>query len=66
MGEVGPVPYSSIANYAERMGFGFAMIRVFEIVLRVMDETWRKWVQDERAKAAPKPPPNKNTTRSRK
>lgn len=64
MGEVGPIPYSSIANYAERMGFGFAMIRVFEIVLRTMDATWQKWVQDER-KSASAPAPDRTKTKTR-
>lgn len=48
-GEVmGPIPWNFLIQYAERAGLDAGMIRVFEVVIRELDEAYLEHLRTER------------------
>lgn len=67
----GNIPWSSIMQYGRHVGLQHDMLDVLEIIIRTMDEPYRKWQEAEaekRAKAQQKdsmPKPGRSTMAKR-
>ena len=51
---IGPIPWSKIVLYGERRKLDDPMMRVFELVLREMDEEYLKYQRDEQQRRTQK------------
>jgi hypothetical protein len=49
---VGPIPITAIHFYAGVKGLPSSMMGLFEAVIRAMDQTYLKWAEETRKKAA--------------
>lgn len=43
----GPIPWTAITEYADRLGLSWAMRRLFEDVMASLDETYMDWMEQQ-------------------
>lgn len=43
---IGPIPWNRVVEYGERRRLDRRMIKVFEVVLRELDEVYLAWLRD--------------------
>lgn len=60
--DVGPIPWSAVVDYADRLGLAGVMHRTFCAVLRAMDDAWLA-EQRKTAPEAPAMPPDPRIAR---
>lgn len=58
---IGPIPHSKIVAYGYRARLSEGMLRVFEHVIRELDEHWLMWQRDAQRKTEPTPGPRTRT-----
>lgn len=51
---MGPIPWNRIVDYGERKQLDNAMMGVFEIVIRELDEAYLRWQREQQKKRTQK------------
>ena len=56
---IGPIPWSKIVSYGERQGLDNTMLKVFEHVIRELDEQYLRWQRDQQQRRIDQTSPRK-------
>lgn len=56
---VGPIPWSCIVAYGRHVGLDDSMLRVFERVVRSLDEEYLAWLREEQKRKTEQTRPQK-------